>query len=42
MILSDSTRYIRDKMGAWIRTDIRKIGLVLKVNSKQIGWAAGG
>lgn len=29
-------------MGAWIRRDVRKIGLVLKANSKQMGRAAGG
>lgn len=42
MILSDSTRSIKDKMGARIRTDTRKIGLALKANSKQMGRAAGG
>lgn len=42
MILSDSTGSIKDKMGAWIGTDVRKIGHVLKANSKQMGRAAGG
>lgn len=42
MVLSDSAGSIKDKMGAWIRTDIWKTGLVLKANSKQMGRAAGG
>lgn len=32
----------KDKMGAWLRTDRRKVGLVLKANCKQMGRAAGG
>lgn len=41
-ILSDSTGSIKDKTGAWIRIDVRKIGHALKANSKQMGRAAGG
>lgn len=42
MILSDSSGSMKDKMGAWIRTGVGKIGLVLKANSEQMGRAAGG